>query len=98
MLAGDLKDYPHIKGITDGIIPDLFDSKLIDRTLSITDIEAIDMAHRLANEEGMFCGISSGANVLASLQIAAEVGPGKRIVTILPDSRDRYLSMEKYTT
>ena len=98
MLVGKREDYPLIEGITDGIIPDLFDSGLVDRALLVTDADAIDMAHRLAEEEGMFCGISSGANVLASLRIAEEIGPDKRIVTILPDSRDRYLAMEKYTT
>ncbi len=98
MLAGKPEDYPMIKGITDGIIPELFKSGLVDRVFSVTDAEAIEMAHRLAESEGIFCGMSSGANVVACLRVARQLGPGKRIVTVLPDSRDRYLAVEKYTT
>ena len=98
LLAGKPEDYPMIKGITDGIIPQIFGSGLVDRVYSVTDAEAIDMAHCLAENEGIFCGMSSGANVLDCLRMAEELGPGKRIVTVLPDSRDRYLGVEKYTT
>ena len=97
MLA-DPDSYPIIPGISDGLIPELFKSGLVDRAMTVTDEEAIGMAHQLAEREGIFCGMSSGANVFASLQIAREVGPGKRIVTVLSDSRDRYLEVEKYTT
>jgi cysteine synthase A len=97
-MMGDPEDFPLIPGISDGIIPQIFDSHLVDYTLSITDQEAIDMAHQLAQREGIFCGMSSGANVLASIKVAQNLNPGKRIVTILPDSRDRYLEVEKYTT
>jgi cysteine synthase len=92
------EDYPLIPEISDGIIPDIWESGVVDRVLTITDEEAIQQAHELARREGIFCGMSSGANVAAGMQIAAELGPGKRIVTILPDSRDRYLAIEKYTT
>jgi cysteine synthase A len=97
-MLGDQEDYPIIPGISDGIIPQIFASGLVDRVFSITDQQAIDMAHRLAQQEGIFCGMSSGANVLASLKVAQELGSGKRVVTVLPDSRDRYLEVEKYTT
>ncbi|MFQ5859562.1 MAG: PLP-dependent cysteine synthase family protein [Anaerolineae bacterium] len=97
-MLGAPEDYPIIPGISDGIIPEIWESGLVDRVMSITDEEAIDMAHKLAEQEGIFCGMSSGANVLASVQIAAVFGPEKRIVTVLPDSRDRYLEVEKYTT
>jgi cysteine synthase A len=97
-MMGAPEDYPIIPGISDGIIPQIFASGLVDRVFSITDQEAIDMAHRLAQQEGIFCGMSSGANVLASLKVAQELGAGKRVVTVLPDSRDRYLEVEKYTT
>jgi cysteine synthase A len=60
--------------------------------------EAIEMTHRLCREEGLFCGISSGANVLAALQVARELDRGQRVVTVLVDSRDRYLFTEKFTT
>lgn len=97
-LAGNREDYPIIEGITDGIIVDIFDSGYVDKVFPITDSEAIEMAHQLSEREGIFCGISSGANVLAAVKLANEIGPGKRIVAVLPDSRDRYLSVEKYTT
>ena len=97
-MMGAPEDYPLIPGISDGIIPDIWESKLVDRVINITDEEAINSAHELAEKEGIFCGMSSGANVLAGIRIAEEIGPGKRIVTVLPDSRDRYLEVEKYTT
>ncbi len=97
-MMGAPEDYPLIPGISDGIIPDIWASGLVDRVVNITDEEAIDYAHELATREGIFCGMSSGANVLAGIRIAEELGPGKRIVTVLPDSRDRYLEVEKYTT
>ncbi len=97
-MMGAPDEYPLIPGISDGIIPQIFNSKIVDRVISIHDRDAIDMAHQLTQKEGFFCGISSGANVLASTMIAKELGQGKRIVTVLPDSRDRYLEVEKYTT
>jgi cysteine synthase A len=98
ILAGNQEDFLIIEEITDGIMLDLFSCGIIDRVYPINDQEAISMAHRLAQEEGILCGISSGANVLAALKLAEELGPGKRIVTVLPDSRDRYLAEERYTT
>jgi cysteine synthase A len=98
MLGAPKEEYPIIEGITDGIIIDLFESDLVDGVITITDKDAIEMAHNLATAEGIFCGISSGANVLAAIQTAKEIGPRKRVVTVLPDSRDRYLLEEKYTT
>ena len=97
-MMGNEKDFPLIPGISDGIIPQIMNSGLVDRVEYITDQEAIDTAHQLAESEGLFCGISSGANVLASIRVAKDTQPGKRIVTVLPDSRDRYLEVEKYTT
>ena len=87
-----------IPGISDGIIPEIFESGLVDHVINVSDAEAIDMAHQLAEKEGIFCGMSSGANVLACLRLAEELGAGKRILTVLPDSRDRYLEVEQYTT
>jgi cysteine synthase A len=63
-----------------------------------SSIQAIDMAHRLATQEGLFCGVSSGANVAVALKVAERVGPGARVATVLPDSRDRYLTQEQYIT
>ena len=97
-MLGAPDDYPIISGISDGIIPEIWESGLVDEVVSVTDEEAIHQAHELAEREGIFCGMSSGANVFASIRLAEEIGSGKRIVTILPDSRDRYLEVEKYTT
>jgi cysteine synthase A len=97
LLTG-LDDIPIVPGITDGIVVDISKMNLVNGVISVTDKEAIDMAHQLAEKEGLFCGMSSGANVLAALQVAQKLGKGARVVTVLPDSRDRYLSLEKYTT
>ena len=64
----------------------------------MSDAEAIAMARQLAEEEGIFCGMSSGANVIGCLRLAEELGADKRVVTVLPDSRDRYLEVEVFTT
>jgi cysteine synthase A len=56
----------------------------------------MDMTHRLRKEEGLFCGISSGANVVAAIKLAKEMPKGSTIVTVLPDNADRYFSMETY--
>ena len=62
--------------------------------MSGDDDEAIDMSRRLAREEGLLVGISAGANVVAALKIAKQMGQGKRVVTVLPDTGERYLTME----
>lgn len=85
---------PHqIQGIGANFIPDVLDINLIDRIVSISDDEAAEMARRLAKEEGILAGISSGAAVTAAASLAAEPQfHGKTIVVILPDSGERYLS------
>ena len=79
-------------GIGDGIIPENLDLDLYDDVTIITDEEAIDTARRLALEEGLLCGISSGSNVTAALRMAKKLGPGKTVVTLLPDTGERYFS------
>ena len=63
-----------------------------DKIFRVSDQEARDMANRLCQEEGIFCGMSSGANVAVALRIAKLLGPGKNVVTTIVDRRDRYLS------
>ena len=82
--------------LSGGILADLVESRLVDEVVTLDDETAIQMANRLAREEGMFCGISSGANVAASVLLADRLGPGCRIVTCLCDSRDRYFNREAY--
>ncbi len=85
---------PHkIQGIGAGFIPGNYDAALIDGVVEVGDDEAMEMARRLAREEGIFVGISAGANVVGSLKIAARPEfKGKRIVTMLCDTGERYLS------
>ncbi len=94
-LAGEeLKPGPHmIQGIGAGFIPEVLDLSLIDRVEQVSNDDALDMARRLAREEGLLCGISCGAATVAAARIAAEAKfKGKTIVVILPDSGERYLS------
>lgn len=79
-------------GIGDGIIPDILDRSVIDATCVVSDEEAIDMARRLAREEGLLCGISSGTNVAAAVLLGHELGPDATVVTILTDTGERYFS------
>ena len=80
------------EGIGDGVLPDILDKSIIDRAILVSDAQAIEVARRLAREEGIFCGVSSGTNVFAALQVAKELGEGKRVVTLIPDGGEKYLS------
>ena len=84
--------------VTGGIIEEMMESGLIDEVVSVDNDDATAMHERLVREEGIFCGVSSGANVHLALQVAEELGPGKRVATILHDSGDRYFTVKKYTT
>ena len=79
-------------GIGDGLIPEILDTEIYCGIYIITDEEAISMTQRLALEEGILCGISSGTNVCAALKMAKKLGRGKTVVTILPDTGERYFS------
>ncbi len=79
-------------GIGDGIIPAILNREIYDDIYVVTDGEAIETAKRLAREEGLMCGISSGTNVAAALRLAKKLGPGKTVVTVLPDTAERYYS------
>ncbi len=79
-------------GIGDGIIPDILNRDIYDEICIIGDEEAISTARALAAKEGILCGISSGTNVAAALRLAKKLGKGKRVVTVLPDTAERYFS------
>ena len=79
-------------GIGDGIIPDILNREIYNEIAVITDAEAIRTSKRLAREEGLMCGISSGTNVCAALKLAKKLGPGKTVITVLPDTAERYFS------
>ncbi len=83
----------HIQmGIGDGIIPDILNREIYDEIHVVTDADAIETSKRLAREEGIMCGISSGTNVAAAIKLAEKLGPGKTVVTVLPDTAERYFS------
>lgn len=79
-------------GIGDGLIPEILNTSIYDAIYVVTDEEALTTAKRLAREEGLMCGISSGTNVAAALKLAKKLGKGKRVVTVLPDTAERYFS------
>lgn len=85
-----------IQGIGPGFIPSLLNMDLVDEVIQVKGKDAVDMTRRLIREEGLMVGISSGANVLASLEIARRSEKGKTIVTVLPDRGERYLSMDLF--
>jgi cysteine synthase len=87
------KPGPHkIQGIGAGFVPDVLDTSVYHEVITVTNEQAINTARRLAREEGLFVGISSGANVFAALEIAQRLGPGNNVVTVLCDTGERYLS------
>ena len=88
---------PHkIQGIGAGFVPKVLNRNVLDGVLTVGDDEAYQMAKLLAKKEGLLVGISAGANVFAAQKVAAELGPGKNVVTILCDTGERYISIEKY--
>lgn len=88
---------PHkIQGIGAGFIPKVLNRSILDRVITVTDDEAYQTAKLLAKKEGLLVGISAGANVFAAQKVAQELGPGQNVVTVLPDTGERYISIEKY--
>ncbi len=79
-------------GIGDGLIPDNLNRDVYDDIYIVTDEEAIQTAKDLARKEGLMCGISSGTNVAAALKLAKKLGKGKTVITVLPDTAERYFS------
>ena len=79
-------------GIGDGVIPEILNQNIYEDIYIVTDEEAIQTARDLARKEGLMCGISSGTNVAAAIQLAKKLGAGKTVVTIMPDTAERYFS------
>jgi cysteine synthase len=88
---------PHkIQGIGAGFVPKVLNRSILDGVVTVTDDQAYQTAKLLAKREGLLVGISSGANVFAAQKVAQELGPGKNVVTVLCDTGERYISIEKY--
>ena len=88
---------PHkIQGIGAGFIPDILNLEVIDEIIKVTDEDAFSTARKLSKEQGLFVGISTGANVFAALEVAKRLGKGKKVVTLSPSNGERYLSTELY--
>ena len=83
-------------GIGDGLIPDTLDQSIYDEVCVVSDEEALSAARDLARLEGLLCGISSGSNVVAALRLAKKLGQGKTVVTLLPDTGERYFSTQLF--
>jgi len=92
VLSGGEKGKHEIQGIGAGFKPDVLDMSVVDEVFRVNSGDASDMTRRLAREEGLLVGISSGAATVAALEIARRLGVGKTVVTVLPDTGERYLS------
>ena len=79
-------------GIGDGLIPPILNQSIYDDICIVTDEEALNTSKELASKEGIMCGISSGTNVAAAIKLAKKLGRGKTVVTVLPDTAERYFS------
>lgn len=95
-MSGEPRGPHKFQGMGPGFIPDNLDRSVIDRIEKVLEEDAFPLARRLAREEGLFVGMSSGAIVWAALKIAHELGPGHRVACIAPDSASRYLSTELF--
>jgi cysteine synthase len=92
VLQGGLPGPHKVEGIGVAFVPVTFDRSVCDRIIKVMDGDAFAMVKRLAAEEGVFAGSSAGAMLYAAVEVARELGAGKRVVTVIPDSAERYLS------
>ncbi len=91
------KPGPHkIQGIGAGFVPGIYNKEVVDEVRQVSGADAFSMARRLAKEEGIFCGISSGASMHVALQVAKEAGPDENVLVVLPDTGERYISTDLF--
>jgi cysteine synthase A len=98
VLSGEPAGPHKIQGIGAGFVPAILDRGAYSRIARVGDEAAYRMKQRLAREEGLLVGISAGAAMVAALELAAELGPGKHVVTVLCDTGERYFSLDEYFT
>jgi cysteine synthase A len=96
VISGGKPGYHKIQGIGAGFIPENLNLKIVDEVITVTDEDAVRVTRRLAREEGMLLGISSGANFWAALEVAKRLGPGKVVLTVFCDTGERYLTTEVF--
>ena len=96
VLLGGLPGPHKIEGVGIGYTPPLWEPTLVDEVMAVETSEAKEMARRLAREEALFAGTSSGANVVAAIRVAERLGPGRKVVTLMADSGLKYLSTDVY--
>jgi len=94
VLSGGTPGKHKIQGIGAGFIPDILNRQIIDQVITVEDQAAWDVSLKLAREEGILCGISSGAIMWAAFEVAKTLGPGKNVVAVICDTGERYLSMD----
>ena len=92
VLSGEPKGQHKIQGIGTGFVPKVLDTVLYDEVLQVSSDEAFEMTRRLAAEEGLLVGISSGAAIKGAIDVAIKLGQGKKVITVAPDNGERYLS------
>jgi cysteine synthase len=96
VLSGEEPGFHKIQGIGAGFVPEILDTEAYDDVIRVSDDEATEFTRRLARDEGMLVGISSGANTCAAVQVARELGKGKTVVTVFCDTGERYLTTEVF--
>jgi cysteine synthase A len=96
VLAGGEPGFHGIQGIGAGFVPDVLDEDLIDRVLGVSDEDATETTRRLADQEGILVGISSGAACKAALQVAEELGEGRTVLVMFSDTGERYLTTDLF--
>jgi cysteine synthase A len=92
VLAGGRAGLHAIQGIGASFVPGVLNREVYDELIAVSDEDSLAMSRRLAREEGLLVGVSAGANVWAAIKVGSRLGPGKRVVTVLPDTGERYLS------